>query len=101
MRHLARWQWALPFAQLCLILILVQWVAVQSAALHFHVHEALPGDASSGEAVAVGWDPSSCWDCDSVGPLPKLIFLGVLGVFYWVGSQLDRRMADDRKVRTP
>lgn len=103
MRHIARWRWALPFAQLCLILILVQWVAVQRATRPYHVTtpEALRGDASSGEAGPVGWDPRTCWDCDSVAPLPKLIFLGFLGVFYWVGGQLDRRMAYERKGRTP
>src|SRR5437773_11528695 len=90
MRRIVCWRWVLPFVQLCLILVCVQWLADQRGA-----HTFVPPPALVEEGHAVGWDPRSCWDCDSVAPILRLLFLGVLGVFFFVGVQLDRQLAVD------
>src|SRR5260370_35553541 len=86
MHRIVCWRSILPFAKLCLILVLVALLERGPTTLG---SVPLPGGAHPGEA-AVGWDVRCCWDCDNIGPLPRLLFLGIFGLFFWVGGQLDR-----------
>jgi hypothetical protein len=101
MNRLACWRWVLPFAQLCVVLICLEWIATQRLDSFQEIVKMPPRSASSGETASVGWTPRSCWGCRSTGPLPKLLFFGILGVFFWVGGELDRSMADDGRRRIP
>src|SRR4051794_3462818 len=93
MRHLARWRWVLPFTQLCLISIFGQW-KVEERLRQLHPPKPPSPPVSDGLTGAeVGWDPVSCWHCDSIAPLPSAIFLTVVAVFFRVGVQLDDRRA--------
>jgi hypothetical protein len=71
------------------MLVFVQWLADQREAQAF-----VPPPSLGEESMAVGWDPRSCWDCDSIAPVARLLFFGVLGILFWVGVRLDRRPAN-------
>jgi hypothetical protein len=71
------------------MLVFVQWLADQREAQAF-----VPPPSLGEESMAVGWDPRSCWDCDSIAPVARLLFFGVLGILFWVGVRLDCRPAN-------
>ena len=99
MRLRIRWRWVLPFIQLVIAALWVHWWGEQVANT-VHKAPSPPTVSSEGEVAAVGWDPRSCWDCDSVPPIVRYLFLAVLGVFFWAGVKLDRRRAVDEKARS-
>jgi len=94
-----RWRWVLPFTQIVIAALCVHWW-VKEVANTVEAWTPSPPTVSSGETAGVGWNPRSCWDCDSVPPILRFLFLAVLGVFFWAGVRLDRRLSADGGVRS-